>query len=78
MNKVEFIKSLNEIVLGLGDEDLIDVWYLNGVPDSPTDEDFDFIANDKESFDDVVNCFVRLSKHIKDGIYIDNKFYKGA
>ena len=77
MNKVEFIKALNEIILGLGDEDLTDIWLMNGVPDCPSQEDFEFIANDRDSFDEVVNLFVRMSKHIKEGIYIDNKFYKG-
>ena len=77
MNKVEFIKALNEIILGLGDEDLIEVWLTCGVPDQPDDEDFEFIANDQDSFDEVVNCFVRLSKHIKEGINIDGKWYKG-
>lgn len=77
MNKVEFIKALNELMLGTTDEDLLEVWFMNGVPDCPSQEDFEFIANNEESFDDVVNCFIRLSKHLKEGIYIDNKFYKG-
>ena len=77
MNKVEFIKALNEIILGLGDEDLIDIWLMNGVEDCPTDEDFEFIANNQESFDETVNCFVRLSKYIKTGININGKWYKG-
>lgn len=77
MNKVEFIKALNELVLGLGDEDHLDYWFTYGVPDCPSDEDFEFIASNEESFDEVVNCFIRLSKYLKEGIYIDNKFYKG-
>lgn len=78
MNKVEFIKALNEIVLGLGDEDLIDLWLMNGVPDQPSEEDFEFIANDQESFDDLINLFVRLSKYISiEGINIEGKWYKG-
>ena len=77
MNKVEFIKALNEIIIGLGDEDLIDLWLMNGVPDQPDQEDFEFIANNQKSFDEVVNCFVRLSKNIKEGINIDGKWYMG-
>jgi hypothetical protein len=77
MNRVEFIKALNEIVLGLGDEELIEGWLMNGVPDCPSEEDFEFIANDQESFDETVNCFVRLSKYIKTGIKINGKWYKG-
>ena len=77
MNKVEFIKALNELMLGTADEDIIEVWNMNGVPDQPDESDFEFIGNDAESFDDVVNCFIRLSKHLKDGVYIDDKFYKG-
>ena len=77
MNRVEFIKALNEIILGLGDEDLIEVWLMGGVPDAPSEEDFEFIANNQDSFDETVNCFVRLSKHIKEGIKIDGKWYMG-
>ena len=77
MNKVEFIKALNEIIIGLGDEDLIEPWLCGGVPDCPSEEDFEFIAENQKSFDETVNLFVRLSKYIKTGIYIDNKFYKG-
>ena len=77
MNKKEFVKALNELILGLGDEDLIEVWLMNGVPDCPSEEDFEFIANDQEAFDETVNLFVKMSKYIKTGIYIDNKFYKG-
>ena len=77
MNRVEFIKALNEIVLGLGDEELIESWLMNGVPDCPTDEDFEFIAQNQESFNEAINCFVRLSKYIKTGIKIDGKWYKG-
>ena len=77
MNKVEFIKALNEIILGLGDEDLIEPWLMCGVPDQADESDFEFIANDQKSFDETVNLFVKMSKHIKGGIYIDNKFYNG-
>lgn len=77
MNKVEFIKALNEIIIGLGDEDLIEPWLMCGVPDCPSEEDFEFIANNQKSFDETVNLFVKMSKYIKTGIYIDNKFYKG-
>ena len=62
MNRVEFVKGMNELILGLGDEDLIDIWFMNGVPDSPSDEDFEFIANNQESFNEVLKCFVKLYK----------------
>ena len=77
VNKIDFVKSLNEIILGLGDEDLIESWLMVGVPDCPSEEDFEFIANNEESFDETVNCFVRLSKYIKTGLFLDNKFYNG-
>ena len=76
MDKIDFIKALNEIILGLGDEDIIDAWICI-MPDCPTEEDFEFIANNQESFDEVVNEFVRLSKHIKTGIKVYGKWYMG-
>ena len=73
MNKIEFIKALNELILGTADEDIIEVWYMNGVPDSPSQEDFEFIANDQESFDDVVNCSSFAVKHWLEIKEIHNK-----
>ena len=75
--RINFIKALNTLILGLGDEDHLDYWFTCGVPDQPDESDFEFIAEDEGSFDEVVNCFIRLSKYLKTGIYIDNKFYKG-
>jgi transposase len=54
----------------------MDYWF-NYVPDEPSEEDFQEIAEDKELFDAVVNCFIRVSRHLKEGINIDGTWYKG-
>ena len=68
MDKVEFVKALNELILATGDEDLFEV---------PSEEDFEFIANDEESFKETVNTFIRLSKHFKEGLNLYGNWYHG-
>ena len=75
--RINFIKALNTLIIGLGDEEQIEPWLMCGVPDQPDESDFEFIADNDESFDETVNLFIRMSKYLKTGIYIDNKFYKG-
>ena len=77
MNKVDFVKFMNELILATGDEDIFEIWFMNGVPDCPSEEDFEFIANNEESFRETTNTFIRLSKHFKEGLNLYGKWYKG-
>jgi hypothetical protein len=42
------------------DEDLQDTWLVMGVPDEPSEEDLEFIAEDAEEFSRVVRLFGNL------------------
>lgn len=77
MDKIQLIKALNELILATGDEDIFEVWFMTGVPDSPSEEDFEFIANNETSFKETVNTFIRLSKHFKEGLNLYGNWYKG-
>ena len=77
MNKVTFLKLLNILIYATCDEDLIENW-IQYVPDAVYDEDFVEIAEDSELFRDVVNCFIRLSKHFKYGLKLFDEFYDGS
>ena len=42
------------------DENLQDEWLTNGVPDEPSEEDLEFIAEDAEEFAEIVHLFGKL------------------
>ena len=59
----DFLKQFdNYIINEIGDEELIDQWLMGGLPDGYTDEDLDFIANDDDEWNDVVDLFSRICK----------------
>lgn len=58
--KIELLKAMHSVMLGVDDESCYDTWIITGVPDCPSEEDFEFIAKDKEEFEYVVNLFCNL------------------
>ena len=76
MDRVTLLKAMNELVLALGDEEQIEPWLIVGMGDCPSEEDFEFVANNEESFAETVHEFIKLSKHFKEGVYLDNKWSK--
>ena len=75
MNKIQLVECMNELVLAIGDEDIIDGWLMNGVPDQATQEDYKFISENEECFKDTVELFIKYSKYFKDGLYLFEKWY---
>lgn len=74
-DRFQFVKSMNDIVRHMDDENAIDIW-LHFVPDDAIDEDFQFIADDEELFDNAVFLFEDLMKQfIGNGIYIGKTHY---
>ena len=67
MNKTEFVKATTN-------EDVIDSW-LTVVPDGADDEDFKLIGADDELFGSAVSLFIKLSKHIRGGLYLNDRWY---
>ena len=58
--RIKLLKEMNDYILNvIGDEDVFDDWWTNGVPDSPSEEDYETIASDDNSWYDVVEVFAR-------------------
>ena len=58
-----FLKQFDHYIINeIGDEELIDQWLMGGLPDEYTEEDLDFIANDDDEWNDVVDLFSRICK----------------
>lgn len=67
VDKVKNLKLINQAAHSFNDEDLIDVWLTNGVPDGATEEDFEEIVNDTDStygtdYSSMIKLFTNLVK----------------
>ena len=59
--KMNLLGGMHDYVMHcIQDENLQDEWLTNGVPDEPSEEDLEFIANDKHEFAEVVYLFGKL------------------
>ena len=61
--RIQLLKQMNQYIIDLGDEVVYDGWFSLGVPDEPTEEDYEFIAEDTEHWAFVCNIFGQLIKH---------------
>ena len=58
--RVELLKAMDVVVRSLNDEDVMDLWLANGVPDGANNSDYEFIAEDiatPEDEDGDTSCF---------------------
>ena len=70
VDRVKNLKLMDIAARHLNDEDLIDMWLSYGVPDGANDEDYQDIADDKESYIDIENTFKKLMDAAKvDGLF---------
>lgn len=58
------LNQMDVIIREYGDEDVLEPWLMNGVPDCATAGDLDFIASDLGEFCDVCACFTRRMEQI--------------
>lgn len=73
--RIELVKAMNTIITCINDEDAYMEWiYI--VPDQATEDDFEFIAEDDEEFEDAVRAFGIICKeYLGSGLYIDGDLY---
>ena len=58
--RIELLKRMNQYIIDLGDEEVYDTWFSCGVPDEPTEDDYEFIADNIEEWVYVCQLFGRL------------------
>lgn len=58
--RIEKVKEMHEEVMNFNDEELIMTWLTVGVPDCPTEEDFEWFADDLEEYKELVELFENL------------------
>lgn len=68
-SKLTDVKMMHEAMLSMNDENAYMSWIYT-MPDQPTEEDFEYFAEDRENYDDLKETFDRLyDKYKKWGLY---------
>lgn len=58
--RMNLMGGMNAYVIELGDEDLLDYWRRNGLPDPVTEEMIADDAEDDDIWSDVVQAFAKI------------------
>lgn len=58
--RVTELKKMNENIINLGDEMIWWDWIEYAIPDEPSEEDYEFIADDIEEYMSVVRYYEKL------------------
>ena len=67
--RIKGLKLMNQKILDTGDEMIYERWWMCGVPDGATEDDYEFIAESDSEFRDVVNLYHRIMYDIEEGVY---------
>lgn len=60
VERVELLKAMDVVIRSLNDEEVLELWFTNGVPDGADNSDYEFIAEDiavPEDEDGDTSCF---------------------
>ena len=58
----KLLKDMHQYIIEMGDEDIYDEWITLAVPDEPTEEDFESIADDDKEWIETCRLFGVLSE----------------
>ena len=65
----EMLRYMHECMINMNHEGAYTTWIINGVPDCPSEYDFESIAENEEEFYEVVGLWYRLyTKYRKYGM----------
>lgn len=57
----KLLKEMNTYIIEMGDEEIWVTWITLGVPDAPSEDDYDFIAENDDEWNDVCDLFGKLA-----------------
>ena len=57
----KLLKEMNTYIIEMGDEEIWATWITLGVPDASSEDDYDFIAENDDEWNDVCGLFGRLA-----------------
>jgi len=58
--RVAQLKAMHEVMKNANDENIYMSWVTYGVPDCPNEDDFEYIAEDNDSYNEICDLFVEL------------------
>ena len=61
-SRIDQLKAMHKVMVNSNDENLYMFWITGGVPDCPTDDDFEFMAEDDECYNEACDLFADLIK----------------
>lgn len=59
--RIKLLLDMNEYILQTGDEYIHNIWFQAGLPDCPSDEDFEFYAINDDEWVYICKLFNRLA-----------------
>ena len=59
--RTKLLREMNEYILQWGDEDVQNTWFQAGLPDCPSDEDFELYAINDDEWVYICKLFNRLA-----------------
>lgn len=59
-SRITQLKAMHELMINANDEDIYMRWIITGVPDEPTEGDFEYIAESDEEYNHCFDLFVKL------------------
>ena len=64
--RIKLLKEMNTYIIEMGDEEIWMDWITLGVPDEPSEDDYEFIAENDDEWNDVCDLFGKLTKEEAD------------
>lgn len=58
--RLQLTHQMHNYIMNTGDENIYAVWMTEGIPDCPSEEDFEYYANDPFEFRELCELFGQL------------------
>lgn len=58
--RIDLLKKMNQYILDMGDEAILERWFMTGIPDSPDEEDFEWYAEEDDEWKYICGLFGKL------------------
>lgn len=58
--RIQQLKEMHNLMISSNDETIYGRWICIGVPDEPSEDDFEYIALNNESYNECFDLFVKL------------------
>lgn len=58
--RLNLVHQMHDYIMKTGDEEIFEIWMRDCIPDAPTEEDFEFFADDADEFKYMCEIFGNL------------------